>query len=91
MKDAEIIEPKGDLKREVWVFYWLEDFIRSRIVLASYSFQERATKRHKWKRQSWWERLDNRDGNIEKPQVPLRVEIQARQHYRDFIDTIPIK
>ena len=86
----EIIELNGDLKREVWEYYLHTDF-ENRINLESYSFQERATKRHGWKPQSWWQSLDKRQNTMDKPVTPLRIEVQVKQRCKDFIDAIPIK
>jgi hypothetical protein len=75
-----ITVPAGDLTQEVWSF-WFDD--RDTLVLDSYRFQERKTKRHGWKSQSVWDRINyNRTTNIERPAIPLWVQAQAKA---DFI------
>lgn len=86
----EIIRPDGDLKREVWTFSLNISYSSPCIYFDAYSFQDKETKRHKWVRQSHWERLDHRSNNIDNPPIPTDVEAEMRSRYQEAILTIPI-
>jgi len=89
--NIEIIRPDGDLKREVWTFGLTIDFSgRNSITLQYYSFQTKGTKRHKWKAQTHWERFDRRNNNIDIPPIPLDVDKEVHELYKQFIGTLPI-
>ena len=86
----EIIRPDGDLKREVWTFNLIVGD-SSCIYFDSYSFQTRATTRHRtWVSQTHWQRLDKRSNNIDDPPVSTEVETEMYTRYQEFIMTLPI-
>jgi hypothetical protein len=77
---VSITVPSGDLAQEVWSF-WFDD--RDTLVLDSWRFENRKTKRHKWVTQSVWTRLSiSRHSTVERPSIPLWIQTQAKS---DFI------
>lgn len=87
----EIIVPKGDLKREVWRFSLSVGYSSPCIYFDSYSFQTKASPRHRnWISQTHWVRSERRTNNIDKPHIPTEVEIEMRSRYQEYIKTIPI-
>ena len=91
MKTTEIIRASGDLKREVWRFSLSISLSSSCIYLDSYSFQDRETRRAKWRPQNFWVRIMQRDNTIkDPPPIPLDVEAEMRHTYQEYIAGLPI-
>ena len=90
--NTEIIRPDGDLKREVWRFNITIDYSgRDSITLQYYSFQTKETTRHrKWVAQTYWNRYDRRQNNIDIPPIPLDVDKEIHEIYQAFVGTLPI-
>lgn len=89
----EIIRQNGDLKREVWEFALHVDYSnRASIYLQFYAFQTKETARHrKWVSQTHWQRYDKRQNNIDFPPIPLDVDKEVHERYKQFIDTVNIE
>lgn len=81
----EIVRPNGDLKREVWCFYLSIGYSSPCIYFDHYSFQTKETKRHKWRRQTYWTRLERRYNNIDTPPLPSDVETEMRQLFANNV------
>lgn len=88
---CEIIEPDGDLKREVWTFILSVDYGRACIYLENYAFQTRdSIRRRKWESQTHWGRHFRRENNIDNPPLPPSIESQMRSHYQEYIMSLSI-
>ena len=87
---TEIIRPDGDLKREVWTFD-LQLIYHLCIYFDRYSFQTRETRRHKWKVQTHWDRLNRRDNTIASPPLPPDVEAEVRPYFAEQVRALPIE
>lgn len=87
---TEIIQQHSELKREVWVFWLNVDVSRSNIYLEHYSYQTKEKTRHKWKKQTHWDRLMPRENNIPEPPLPEDIKNKARSHFTTCIMAIPI-
>ena len=72
------------LGQEEWSF-WLND---TRLVFDSYSIGKRETKRHKFKSDFYWSRLDNRRSNMEKPELPEEVKKQAIEKLMQLVTVV---
>lgn len=79
---TKIIEPHGDLKRCVMVFWLWED----RISLRSYSVEERQTKRHAWRHTAFWSSRSG-DGSTltARPEIPQATKDKAVELIRNQI------
>ncbi len=86
----EIIRPDGDLKREVWTYELAVSYFPAYIYFDHYSFQTRPTKRHNWRTENFWSRLDHRNNTIQDPPHSDDVEAEMRKRYQDYIMTLPI-
>jgi hypothetical protein len=63
-------------------FYWCEQL---GIVLDRYDELHRPSRRHGWRNGRTWDRLQNRDNKIPKPEVLDIVATVARQQLQDQI------
>jgi len=89
--NLEIIRPDGDLKRETWSFALNAGWTGAPcIYISDYSFQTKASTRHKWVRQTHWDRLNRRENNIGEPPIPSDVEAEMRDYYQKMIRELPI-
>ena len=70
------------LKGKRYVFYWCESL---GVVLESYSELSRKTTRHKFQITCHWDRLNNRDNRIPKPEPLLGVATAALEQIKDQI------
>jgi len=88
----EIIRPDGDLKREVWRFALIADWVNKAFIsFEAYSFQTRETTRQRnWTRHTHWTRLERRVNNIDNPPLPQDVEAEMRSRYQEYIMTLPV-
>lgn len=77
----EVIIEESPTKRRVLRFYLL----RSKLVLDVDVVQERKTKRHKWRNIAKWSRLDRRDNDFDKREVPPEAIEQALADIRGQI------
>ncbi len=87
----EIVDYRGDLKREVWIFTLLVGYGRQCIYIDSYSFQTKLSTRHKsWKRQTQWDRLEHRTNNLDSPFLPDEIVASMREKMQEYVATLPI-
>lgn len=72
----------GDkLSRGVYRFYLLD----RGVVLDEFRIEDRPTARHGWNTSKVWERLNERDRTISRPEVPLEAAAAAVEHFRSQI------
>lgn len=77
-----IIEPDGDLKREVWEYSLDIDGGYFVIRLDHYAFQTRLSTRHrKWKSENEWDRLINRDNTMKDPPYSSFTFTKAKEYF----------
>jgi len=77
---TDIIQPDGDLKREVWSFELFN--FKPEIRLMYYSFQTRPSTRHKkWITQSHWDRLDQRYNSFAEPPISVQAIYDAKEYF----------
>lgn len=71
-KCVEVVIDKDELNREIYRFTLME----FKLLLDSYGFETRETKRHKFKRVKWYDRLNQRDSTIKKENMFLPENIK---------------
>lgn len=77
----EIIESfDGNLKREVWEFEVIAEWVHPIVIyFDEYRVEERQSTRHKkWFALQKWVRLDARNSTISKPSVPESILIKVK-------------
>ena len=74
---------QGDLNRRVLKFYFLDH----EMVLDYDADESRETKRHKWRVQRKWSRLDKRNNTMERRDVPESAIEASLQYARDSLFT----
>ena len=69
------------LSCEVWKF-WFYDYY-GLLVLDYYAKMSRPTKRHKFRADEWWSRLDNRGSSLKIEDVPFPDDVttEAREKF----------
>lgn len=82
MRSIVIIESPDKLTRVVYTFQWME---RLNTVLDRVTFESRLTTRHRFKVESFWDRLNKRDNRIEKPLVSNEIKQKALDEIRSQI------
>lgn len=90
-KRVEVIFNKGEdgLSRTCFSFYLGRHYGKPfGVHLDTYGEQTRQTKRHKWKSNSFWSRLDKRNSNIEKPDVDEIAKQEAIDQFRQQINFV---
>ena len=86
-----ILRPHGELKQELWEFDIGLNLHPPCIYLSRYTFQTRATTRHrKWRMETHWERFGRRNNNIPFPPIPLDVDKEVHAKYQEYINSLPI-
>lgn len=83
----EVLSDDG-LVREVYL-YWFDDR-KMQLVLDSYTFEERKSKRHGWKNVAVWDRTDKRYNTIQREQIPVRDEVRQAV-LKQFVEQITIE
>ena len=84
---TEVVKMSGDLRRERWGF-WLDGDI-DHLYLSYYVFETRESRRHGWKKQTQWTRLDTRSNTIDVPPKSSEViEDMRRQYIETFTEVI---
>lgn len=86
-----IISNSTTLEREMWTFSLEINIGNPHIYFDSFVFQTRPSTRHKWINQSYWDRLDKRNSNIDCPNIPSEIENKMRIEFQALILDIPIK
>jgi hypothetical protein len=87
---ATIIQPNGNLEREVWEFD-LETGFEPHLRLMSFAFQTRPSTRHKkWINQNRWDRLDRRNNTITSPPYSAQVVNNAKEYFINYIRTTEV-
>lgn len=71
----EIIRSQASVAQEVYTFTFLDAL--PGLVLTSYRFQTRVSKRHKWQTQAYYGRLNPRETTLSLSEVPLPEDVQA--------------
>ena len=88
---TQIIQPNGNLQREVWEFILFADHTPPEIKLTHYAFQTKETTRHKWKTQNWWDRYDNRNSLMKTPPYSTEAIFEAKNYFIKQIENIEVK
>lgn len=84
-ESIEVEHLNTGLTRELWRFWLDMGGQRLDLVLDEYHYQTRPTKRHGWKSQSFWKRVDERHNTMLKPNVPREVaEIATKKFVSDI-------
>lgn len=78
------VHSEDGLSGEVWGFYVAYP---DELWVDSYSRVTRGTKRQKWRIESFWSRLRNRNATIAKEDVPVTPEVLARGK-RAYLDQL---
>lgn len=71
----DIIIDHGPLKREVYTFWFANEF---HIYFDRYRLEAKETTRHKFKTIKNWERIDGRNNNIQLSEIKFDDEIKQR-------------
>lgn len=87
-KKVVVIEPDGDLHRQVWEF-WYSQYEHT-LYLDEYQEQTRETKRAGWKTTNWYYRLNRRDCRLNAEQVPLPDSVKERA-LAEFMDGLKVE
>jgi len=77
-------ESPDKLRKVTWKFW----FYRNRLVVDSYTVDERSSRRHTYKWAAGYERL-RKDGSIKEAELPLTDEIRERA-IREFMSRITV-
>ncbi len=75
MADLTIRKETGPLRAEVWKFWFYKDALC--LVLQGYQIEERASARHKWRINGWFDRTNQRDSSIKEKDAPLPDDVKA--------------
>jgi hypothetical protein len=67
MQNITYLSKNEDLEQEVWTF-WLRDFV---LYVDSYRVNRRPTKRHGWKNEQYYTRLDQRQNTMSAAEVAV--------------------
>ena len=86
---ATIIQPKGNLEREVWEFNLSTEY-HPVLSLTHYAFQTKETTRHKWKTQNWWDRYDNRNNPMSTAPYSTAAVFDAKNYFIEQIQKIEV-
>lgn len=78
---SEVVRTEDELHQQVWRFTLLD----RRVVIDSYSYQTRPTKRHKFRVEKHWQRCDRRDNTLDYPPLPYDVIEQSLRGIRSQI------
>jgi hypothetical protein len=70
-----ILRSLGDLRRERWEFTFYTQGAKLILRCVHYSIECRASKRHKWKAEKFYESYDRRSGNVRREDVPMPEEV----------------
>jgi hypothetical protein len=80
-----VVQPDGDLKREVWDFDLGVDY-QIKLRLDYFAFQTRPSTRHrKWQVENCWNRLTHRDNTIKSPPYSSEAVEEAKQYFIEQI------
>ena len=75
-----------DLTMTKWSFIYLDGYgSKTGITLYGCLTMVRKTKRHSWKVDKKWDRVDRRNNTMEKPEVPLDIQMMVVKKFKDMI------
>lgn len=87
----EVIEQESDHKRTIWEFSFMSTY-RGQLIVSSYKEQTRATKRHNWRNERYYNDMDKRISTMKAEDVPLPqwVKDDAIGLFVDLVKAMPV-
>ena len=79
------------LSQQVWDFNLSINYSTKCIYFDRYSAQSRTPPQRKFRIDGSWDRLDHRDSSIKVPPLPHDILEEARQYFKQQIDTLEVK
>ena len=88
MKFLEVVRNIDDLNRKVWTFSYFDNW--HTLYLDVYALECRKTKRHGWKGEARYYRLDSRYNTIKLEDVELPIDV-INEIKANFFNTLQVK
>lgn len=80
--NTKVIIDLDEFSRATYYFYWFKE---RGMVLQQFLLETRQTKKHKHRKQAFWDRLSHRDNRMARPEIPATVIQAALEQLREQI------